>query len=64
MIVELVVIAAAVAYGIYKHVTVAQIEADVKAAVAKVEVEAASVEKAVSASSVIATIRADLAKYL
>lgn len=45
-----------VAYAIYKHVGKAKLEADVKAAVAKVEAVASSA----SVSSVIASIKADL----
>ncbi len=50
-----------VAYAAYKHYGLAAVEADVKAAVAKAE---ASITATISASSIVATIKADLVKYL
>lgn len=56
MIIEAVAVIA-VAVAIYKHVGKAKVVADVQAAVAKAE-------QFVTASSVVASIKADLKKYI
>ncbi len=63
MIIELAIVAvAAVVYSVHKHITVSQIKADVQAVVAKVEADAKVAET--KALTVVATLKADLAKWL
>jgi hypothetical protein len=68
MILEAVVVVAVI-FAAYKHYSksaaVAAVVTDVQAAVAKVEAVIAPNSKvAASASSIVATIKADLSKYL